>query len=62
MSLCFETHKMYFMKSFLFRKCIDRISSENYGIRSILDDDFEAVVARLYYVQSIEDSSLYTGL
>ena len=61
-SPCFETHKMYFMKSSLFRKCIDRISSENYGIRNILDNDFEAVVARLYYVQSNEESSLYTGL
>ena len=61
-SPCFETHKMYIMKFSLFRKCIDRISSENYGIRNILDNDFEAVVARLYYVQSIDESSLYTSL
>ena len=62
MSPCFETHKMYFMKSSLLRKCTDRISPESYGIRNILDNDFEAVVARMYYVQYIEESSLYTGL
>ena len=54
---CFRTHKLYFLKNFIFKRRLDDVCSSTYGIVNLLDNDMHAILARIYYVQEREPSS-----
>ena len=58
----FITHKLYFSKRSMFKHGSDKLSLENYGMRDVLSNDSDAVLTRLHFVQSSEESSLFLGL
>ena len=61
-SPCFSSHKIYFM-SFSNVKCVvDNISFRLCGISNILDNDYDALMSRIFFVQNSEPSSLFVWL
>ena len=54
---CFRTHKFYFLKNSIFKRRLDDICTSTYGIVNLFDNDMDAILARIYYVQEREPSS-----
>ena len=55
-------HKTYFMRMSRFRTTIEAIASRDYSFGDMIDNDYDAIIARIMYVQNSEESSLFTGL
>ena len=45
----------------MFKRTIGKLSSINYGNKDVLDNDLDTIVARLRFVQSSEEFSLFVG-
>ena len=61
-SPCFVRHKTYFMRMSRFRATIDAIALRDYSFGDVIDNDYDAIIARIMYVQNSEESNLFTGL
>ena len=45
------------MKNYIFKRRLDNVCSSMYGIVNLLDNDMNAILARINYVQENEQSS-----
>ena len=61
-SPCISKHKLYLVQYSYLRRAIDKICFDEYNIVDFLDNDFDAVVSRIFYIQNRENSSLFIGL
>ena len=61
-SPCFVRHKLYFMKFSLYAQSIEVNAMEKYEIVDLLDNDIDAIISRIFYVQRHEPASLFLGL
>ena len=50
------------MRMSRFRGTIDAIALRVYSFGDVIDNDYDAIIARIMYVQNSEESSLFTGL
>ena len=55
-------HKTYFMQMCRFRATIDAIALSDYSFGDVIDNDYDAILARIMFVQNSEESSLFTRL
>jgi len=60
-SPCFVMHRKFFIKHSYFKQCIERVCFTNYEFRNFLENDFNAVVARIRYVQTNESATYFVG-
>ena len=58
-SPCFYHHKFYFLSNSYFVQRIFKLWYDKYSVINILENDFEALVSRIFYVQFREPSSMY---
>lgn len=61
-SLCFLKYKYYFMNYSDFKASIDNIWLKKYDVLDVLDNDVDALISRMHFVQDREPSSMFTGL
>jgi len=61
-SPCFSSLKIYFMRFSNVKRVVDSISFRLYGISNILDNEYDAIISRIFFVQNTEPSSLFVGL
>ena len=58
-SPCFYLHKRYFLHSSTFAHRIFKVWQEKYSVCNIYENDVQALIARIFYVQCREPSSMY---
>ena len=58
-SPCFCHHKCYFLKFSNIKKSIDKIGYKEYNVANIFDNDIDAIVSRMFYIQNMEPSSWF---
>lgn len=58
-SPCFSVHRFYFLNSSLYWKKISALMKNNYDIDNVLENDFDAILSRIQYVQNRENRSYY---
>ena len=58
-SPCFMRVKNYFMEKSYFKENLESIFSCKYNVRDILDNDTDAILSRVLYIQNREPSSMY---
>ena len=46
----------------LYKKKIDEMCVNKYNLSNILDNDFDAIVSNLYFIQDREPTSMYVNL
>ena len=61
-SPCFITHKLYFLKHSYFGKCVDALVFSAYEFTDVLNNDKDAIVSRIKFVQNSERTSYFLGL
>ena len=61
-SPCLVGLMLYFGKFSFIKRCIDNIFVRKYQIADFEDNDFDAIVSRLFYVQDREDATWFMGL
>ena len=61
-SECFFIHRSYFLKFSHFKTYVENIFLLKYNIPDVLDNDIEAILARIFLIQSREPSSWFLGL
>ena len=62
LTVCFVRHKLYFVKFSLYAQSIEVNAWEKYEIVDLLDNDIDAIISRIFYVQRHEPASLFLGL
>lgn len=60
-SSCFIRFKFYFMNFSTFKSHIDDVWKTKYNVEDVLDNDLDALMSRLYFVQHREPSSYFLG-
>ena len=60
-SICFSFHRNYFLRFSYFRRLLDSLFLKNYDTENILENDPDALVSRMFFVQNHERSSGFTG-
>ena len=58
-SICFMRVKNYFMEKSYFKENSESNYSCKYNVRDILDNDTDAILSRVLYIQNREPSSMY---
>ena len=58
-STCFIRFKGHFFRSITFKQDIDDIFLKKYDLSNVLDNDFDAILSRIYFVFNREPSSMY---
>ena len=58
-STCFIRFKCHFFRSSIFKQDIDDIFLKKYDLSNVLDNDFDAILSRIYFVFNREPSSMY---
>ena len=58
-SPCFYLHKTYFLYNSTFAHRIFKVWQEKYSVCNIYENDVHALIARIFYVQCREPSSMY---
>ena len=58
-STCFIRFKGHFFRSSIFKQDIDDIFLKKYDLSNVLDNDFDAILSRIYFVFNREPSSMY---
>lgn len=61
-SPCFIRYKFYFLHCSYFEQCVDDVWLTKYIVEDVLDNDLDASLSRLYFIQNREPSSLFFGL
>ena len=59
---CFILHKCYFLNMSLYKKKIHEMCVNKYDLSNILDNDFDAIVSRISFIQDREPTSMYVNL
>ena len=57
-STCFIRFKGYFFRSAILKQDIDYIFLKKYDLSNVLDNDFDAIISRIYFVFNREPSSM----
>ena len=60
-SPCFYAHRNYFLNSSHFLKNFMTGFECKYGVDNVLDNDLDALISRIGYIQDREYSSLFVG-
>lgn len=58
-SPCLYRHKAYFVNFSLLATSVQKIFAETYGVQDVFDNDFDALMARVSFVQNNENFSSY---
>ena len=58
-SPCFSRYKTYFLNKSILSKYVNQIFVDEYSVTRIIDNDYDALVSRILYVQGHEHSSFY---
>ena len=54
--------KIYFMRFSTVKRVVDNINFQLYGISNILNNEYDAIMSRIFLVENFEPSSLFMGL
>ena len=58
-SPCFYRHKLYFLNFSFFRYYVDNVWRNKYDVENVLENDLDALLSRIIFVQIREPSSMY---
>ena len=58
-SPCLIRFKGHFFRSSIFKQDIDDIFLKKYDLSNVFDNDFDAILSRIYFVFNREPSSMY---
>ena len=61
-SFCFFIHRFYFIDNSFYKKYVFDVWKNVYEVENILDNDLDALMSRILYVQAREPSSMYLML
>ena len=61
-SECFIHHRNYFLNFSNFKYIVENIFLVKYNIPDILDNDVDAIISRLFFIQNREPTSWFLGL
>ena len=58
-SPCFYRHKLYFLNFSFFRYYVDNVWRNKYDVENVLENDLDALLSRIIFVQIREPYSMY---
>ena len=58
-SPCFSRYKLFFMNRSKLSKYVNNVFEDKYSVLGVLENDYDALMSRIRYVQNHEYSSLY---
>ena len=58
-SVCFVPLEFYFMSRSKYCECFSKLWFDKYGSKNVLENDFEALLARIKFVQDTEPTSMF---
>ena len=61
MTVCLVRHKLYFMKFSLYAQSIEVNTMQKPEIVDLLDNEINAIISRILFVQRHEPASLFLG-
>ena len=56
---CFYLHKIYFLNSSNYISNFNKLWFNKYGVTNVLENDLCALISRIWFVQSREESSMF---
>ena len=60
-SVCFVPFKFCFMNRSKYCEYFSKLWSDKYGLKNVFDNDFDALLARIKFVQDREPTSMFVG-
>ena len=60
-SVCFVHFKFYFMNRSIYCEYFSKLWSDKYGLKNVFDNDFDALLARIKFLQDREPTSMFVG-
>ena len=58
----YSSEMVFFLNMSLYKKKIDEMFVNKYNLSNILDNDFDAIVSRISFVQDREPTTMYINL
>ena len=59
---CFYLHKIYFLNSSNYISNFNKLWFNKYGVTNVLENDLCALISRIWFIQSREESSMFFGI
>ena len=56
---CFYLHKIYFLNNSIYISNFNKLWFNKYGVTNVLENDLCALISRIWFVQSREESSMF---
>ena len=55
-------HKTYFMQMSSFKSTTDATALRDHSFGVLIDNDYDAIIARIMFIKNSEETSLFIGL